>query len=182
MSAVCLAHCTWLVQLQAGHVSMQPARVLSYRVVSYCQHVPSLQLPCPLQINPNDIEVKFARASGAGGQNVNKVSNNGSPVCNSGLKCVCSIAGPSQASTCLCMSWFVRQHYCCCLWPTQVETAVDLMHKPTGIRVFCQEERTQVRCLAHPDHPFPAVLVANVLHLDAVSSTRLTHACLYAHL
>ncbi len=75
-----------------------------------------------VNINPADIKIHSARSGGAGGQNVNKVLNESTSVYST----ICFMLAKSM-------------HILIC----QVETAIDLLHKPTGIRLFITTNRSQ---------------------------------------
>lgn len=82
-------------------------------------------------IDPKDIELTTARSGGAGGQAKNWNYTKKFIQCFShNFTCNYTEEWPW---------WCAGQNV------NKVETAIDLVHKPSGIRIFCTEERTQLR-------------------------------------
>lgn len=75
-------------------------------------------------IDPKDIELTTARSGGAGGMHHQMLESYSYNVKNIFHIYFVCYAGQNV---------------------NKVETAVDLFHKPTGIRIFCTEERTQLQ-------------------------------------
>eukprot|EP00904_Undaria_pinnatifida_P012908 jgi/Undpi1/8748/HiC_scaffold_25.g11210.m1 len=114
-----------------------------------------------VEIKAEDIELKTARSGGAGGQNVNKVTP-GVRAKRNFNRCICSHDRERNPEVFtfiflaqnlllilprFCFS-FCGHHDrggCDSFFPGQVESAVDLIHKPTGIRIFCTQERSQLK-------------------------------------
>lgn len=95
-------------------------------------------------IDPKDIELTTARSGGAGGIDLEMlvIEHILSPRVLVSLWFFFSLW--EWRVTCLRRS-YVMDDYHAGQNVNKVETAVDLVHKPTGIRIFCTEERTQLR-------------------------------------
>lgn len=75
-------------------------------------------------IDPKDIELTTARSGGAGGQ---------------------AKENSLSASLAFHLLMLLKRGLGAGQNVNKVETAIDLFHKPSGIRIFCTEERTQLR-------------------------------------
>lgn len=81
-----------------------------------------------MEIDPKDIELTTARSGGAGG------------IIHINISFLWIFSSSISEGNIL------KLIYCCAGQNVnKVETAVDLFHKPTGIRIFCTEERTQLQ-------------------------------------
>lgn len=91
-----------------------------------------------VEIDPKDIELTTTRSGGAGGINSkfwNWVFTE--QIKSQSINFMKSWKTLYKSS--IVHDWHAGQNV------NKVETAVDLFHKPTGIRIFCTEERTQLQ-------------------------------------